>query len=320
MKKYILPLLFFIIAQYVCAQEATERIVPIKFGSMEHWTVRYIKESKLLGGDTKTLYILAPTDTISENEPFDFKRKTVWGISNAYANIMGIAKASLSTQPEKRGNGWCARLDTKLETVKVLGVIDIEVCVAGALFLGSVIEPVKSINDPYSVINVGVPFTGKPTALMLDIKTRVNTECKVVKALGMGKSYIDGHDEPEVYVFLQRRWEDEKGNVYSRRIATAYERFPTTISSWKNKYRIPLTYGDITGQPFYKSYMGLDRGDKNFKVLNSKGKMVQLQEVEWGDGDDTPTHVIVMVAAGCYPAFYGSPGNAIWVDNISWVY
>lgn len=41
---------------------AQERIEPIPFGDMEQWLVRYIKESRLLGGKTKTLYALAPTD------------------------------------------------------------------------------------------------------------------------------------------------------------------------------------------------------------------------------------------------------------------
>ena len=65
MKKIIVCLL-------VClaANMYAERIEPIPFGDMESWTVRYIKESKLLGGKTKTLYALAPTDTIWKNGPY----------------------------------------------------------------------------------------------------------------------------------------------------------------------------------------------------------------------------------------------------------
>ena len=48
-----------------------ETIEPIPFGDMEQWTVRYIKESKLLGGKTKMLYCVAPTDTIRENGPYE---------------------------------------------------------------------------------------------------------------------------------------------------------------------------------------------------------------------------------------------------------
>ncbi len=299
---------------------AQEKIEPIKYGDMEQWAVRHIKESALLGGKTKTLYVLAPTDTINGNTPYEYYKNTIWGISNAYANVAGIAKGANTTQPERRGNGWCARLDTRIETVKVLGMIDIEVCIAGTLFLGAVKEPVRSTNDPYGNIDMGIPFTSRPKAIMLDLKAKVNPEHKVVKALGLKKTTIDGHDEPEVYVFLQKRWEDENGNIYAKRIATARERFATSIPQWKNGYQIPLRYGDISHEPYFKKYMGLFPDGGIFKARNSKGKMETINEVGWAEPGEEPTHVILMVTAGCYPAFYGAPGNALWVDNIKWVY
>ena len=299
---------------------AQEKIVPLKFGNMESWTVRYIKESGLLGGKTKTLYVLAPTDTLYKNKAYDFS-KTIWGISNAYASPAGVDKGANTTQPERRGKGYCARLDTRIETVKVLGFIDIEVCIAGTLFLGDVCEPVKSTNDPYSSINVGIPFTGRPKALLLDLKARVGEEHKVLKATGFSKKkWIEGHDEPEVYVYLQKRWEDEKGNIYAKRVGTARHRFSHSIPDWINGYRLDIAYGDITSEPYFKKYMGLFPDGGQFKARNSKGKMVYIQEVGWAEADEQPTHVILMITAGCYPAFYGYPDNALWVDNIKWVF
>ena len=74
-----------------------ERIEPVPFGDMEQWTVRYIKESKLLGGQTKVLYCLDPTDTIRENGPYTFGQNgNPWSTSNAYANIIGIEKAAVT--------------------------------------------------------------------------------------------------------------------------------------------------------------------------------------------------------------------------------
>lgn len=320
MKKYTLLLLLLVTALHIKAQntEVKEKIVPIKFGNMEQWTTRYIKESKLLGGKTKKLYVLAPTDTLYGNTAYDFS-KTIWGISNAYANVAGIAKAACTTQPEKRGNGTCARLDTKIETVKVLGIVDIQVCIAGTLFLGEVNEPVKSANDPYGSINMGIPFTSRPKALMLDIKAKVNPERKVTKALGLGKSEIEGHDEPEIYIFLQKRWE-ENGRIYAKRVGTARHRFSKSIPEWINDYRVNINYGDISKESYFKKYMGLFPDGGVFKARNSQGKMTNITEVGWADADETPTHVIVMITAGCYPAFYGCPGNAFWVDNIRWVY
>ena len=106
------------------ALQAQEREELLPYGDLESWTVRYIKESRLLGGKTKTLYVVGPTDTIRKNEAYDFS-KTIWGISNAYANVMGVAKGANTTHPERRGNGYCARMDTRIETVKVLGMLDI---------------------------------------------------------------------------------------------------------------------------------------------------------------------------------------------------
>lgn len=301
---------------------AQDRVEPIKWGNMEHWTVRYIKESSLIGGKTKTLYILGPSDTIRTNKNTAYRPmgRTQWGISNAYANVAGIAKGACTTQPEKRGNGMCARLDTRIETVKVIGMINIKVCIAGTLFLGETIEPVRSASDPYGKIDMGIPFTKRPKALQLDLKAKVSDSRKVIKALGTSESVIDGHDEPEVYVYLQKRWEDEEGHIFAKRVGTARVRFDKSIPDWKNGYRIPIHYGDITSRPDFKKYQGLFPDGGQFKARNSKGSMVPITEVGWADEDEQPTHVILMVTAGCYPAFYGTPGNALWVDNIAWVY
>lgn len=300
--------------------DAGDRIVPIRYGDMEHWTVRYIKESSMLGGQTKTLYVLAPTDTIRKNAAYDFSR-TIWGISNAFASPAGIDKGSNTVQPERRGAGHCARLDTRMEAVKVLGGINMELLVQGSLFLGAVVEPVKSTNDPYSSIDVGIHFTGRPKALMLDYKAKVNPEQKILTADGFGKKkWRAGHDEPEVYVYLQKRWEDKKGNIYARRVGTMRYRIDKSTPDWQNNVRLAIHYGDITGEPFFKKYMGLYPDGGQFKARNSKGKMVNVTEVGWAETDEQPTHVVLMITSGCYPVFTGYPGNTLWVDNVRWVY
>lgn len=317
MKKLLLSGVLILIAVVVMAQEKT---VPIKYGDMEHWTVRYIKESRLLGGKTKTLYVPAPTDTLYKNAAFDF-RSTCWGVSNAWAAPMGIDKGVTTTQPEQRGSGTCARLDTRLETVKVLGMIHLEVCIVGTLFWGRNIEPVTNANDPYGAVDMGIPFTEKPKAVILDLKMRINPEQRVLKATGFArKKWIVGHDEPEVYVFLEKRWEDAKGNIYAKRIGTARHRFSQSIPEWHNNYRVDIHYGDITGRADFKKYQGLFPDGGQFKAMNRKGKIVPIQEIGWGSPDETPTHIILVITAGCYPAFHGYPGNAIWVDNVRFLY
>lgn len=116
-----------------CLSIFAERIEPIPFGDMESWAVRYIRESKLLGGKTRTLYALAPTDTIRENGPYTYGQNgNPWATSNAYANIIGIEKAAGTMTPEKREDGGtCCRMDVDLLGVRVMGMIDVQVLVPG---------------------------------------------------------------------------------------------------------------------------------------------------------------------------------------------
>lgn len=297
-----------------------ERIEKMPYGDFETWAVRYIKESKLLGGETKVLYAVAPTDTIRGNVPFVYgKNGNPWSVSNAYAKVAGVEKAAGTTYPEKRGNGWCCRMDSKLLSVVAFKIIDLKVAVAGTIFTGKTQEPVTmaGANDPYAVIDMGVPFTKHPIALMLDYKAIVenSNEITYAKATSRPKKG-EGHDEAEFYIYLQQRWEDEEGNVYARRVGTGYERISQTVPNWVNDHRVPIRWGDISQQPGFKDYEGLNQ--HQFKTRNSKGKMVRIEEV--GYGLNEPTHMIIMLTSGKYEAFVSHEGNTLWVDNVRLVY
>lgn len=299
---------------------AEERIEPVPFGDFETWTVRYIKESRLLGGHTKTLYVPAPTDTIRENIPYQYgQHGSPWTSSNAYAKVAGVEKASCTTYPEKRDNGYCARLDAKLDGVTVFKVIDLKVFVAATLFTGQTLEPVsqKGANDPYGVLDMGVPFTQHPIALLLDYKAIIedSNEITYAKATANPKKK-EGRDCAEFYVYLQHRWEDAEGHIYARRVATAYERIWNTVPEWQNNHRIPIRWGDITMQPDYQDYEGLNKHP--FRAINKAGKLVPIEEV--GYGLEAPTHMIIMLTSGRYEAFVGHEGNTLWVDNVRLVY
>lgn len=316
MKKIVFAMLALMCAGMLHA-ERTEKVA---YGDFEHWTVRYIKESGLIGGKTKTLYIPCKTDTLHENSGFRYGRHgSPWASANAYAKVAGIEKASMSVQPEKRGNGWCARLDCKVDGVTVLGCIDLKVFVAGTLYTGKLNEPVSKAgaNDPYSVVDMGIPFTKHPIALVLDYKAIVenSNEITYAKATAHPKKQT-GHDEAEFYIYLQKRWEDAEGNIHALRVATAYERISQSVPNWQNNHRIPIRWGDISKQPGYKDYEGLNK--HSFRTKNSQGKMVRIQEDGWSN--EEPTHMILMLTAGKYEAFVGHEGNVLWVDNVRLVY
>ena len=297
-----------------------ETIEPLPFGDMEQWTVRYIKESKLLGGKTKMLYCVAPTDTIRVNCPYNYgKMGSPWSSSNVYANVIGIEKAAITVTPEPREEGGtCCRLDVSMLDVQVFGVIDIQVLAAGTLFTGRTIEPITTAKDPYQNIDFGVPFTKRPTALIYDYKAKISDENWVWYAKGMAKpkKHQGIHDEAEAYVYLQHRWEDEKGNVHAVRVGTGYERITKSQPTWVNDHRLPIHYGDITSEPWYQPYMGYN---KNMRTMNSTGKIVPIQEEGW-DATLEPTHIVIMLTAGKCEAFVGQDGNVLWVDNVRLAY
>lgn len=309
-------LLMLAIASMTCF---AEHVVDVPFGDFETWTVRYIKESRLLGGNTRTLYVVAPTDTIWENAPYQYGRfGSPWSMSDAYAVVSGIHKAAGTVQPERRGDGYCARLDVRNLDVVVFKMLNIHVIVAGTIFWGQTIEPVTTAKDPYQNIDFGVPFTERPTALQYDFKCHVSPERWLTRASGLtAPKQIDGHDECETYLLLQQRWEDKDGNIHARRVGTAYERFPVSHPEWENAHRVPVWYGDCTHVPGYQPYMGLTH---RMRAMNSRGEIVPILEDEWAPADTKPTHAILMLTSGCYEAFYGKDGNSLWVDNVKLVY
>ena len=302
---------------------AAERVEMLPYADFNQWVVRYVKQSSILGGKTVVLYAVAPTDTIRKNGPFVYGQKgNVWSTSNAYAKVFGVETGSGTVRPEYRDkdNMYCCRLDTKHETIKVFGTMHI--LAAGSLYTGRLIEPVKSRDDPYQNIDFGVKFTKSPAYLMFDYKVKISPERTVLDAKGSGDpKVIAGHDEAQAYVILQRRWEDANGNIFAERVATGYERFDKDQTEWVSDHRVKLYYGDFTANPLYQKYsksVGLEKDGR--RAMNSKGKIVPVQEVGWAKPGTTPTHLLVNFSSGCYEAYVGHDGNTLWVDNVRLVY
>ena len=138
---------------------AQERVVPIKYGDMEQWVTRKIEESGIIGGKTKLLYELGPTKEINGNIAYVNQGGSPWGNSNVMAKVVGIVKTNTSVYPEKRGNGQCARLETHIESVKVLGLVNITVLASGSMFLGDMKEPITGTKDgeKLSLIHISEP-------------------------------------------------------------------------------------------------------------------------------------------------------------------
>ena len=292
----------------------------LPYGDMDTWRVRQIKESAIIGGETKYIYELAKGDTLKGNVPFTHElSKSIWGTSSTMAVVSGITKSSTTVFPEKRGSGYAARMETKIEKVKALGIINISVLATGSVYLGHTLEPVRDTKNPMAKINMGIPYTDCPESLVFDYKfIQGSNNGQRVKVSGMGSPQeVPGQNCAEVCLILQRRWEDSQGNVYAERVGTAWLRISKSTSGWVNAHAETIHYGDITATSYYKPYMALSKGGADDRhCLNTKGESVPIKELGWAPPGTRPTHIMLNFSSGFGGAYVGSPGAALSIDNV----
>ena len=308
--------------EYLQAEENSgEKLEYLRYGNFDQWLVRNIKESGIIGGNTKTLYHIAPNGTWNNNNAYHGSGGSPWACSNVMAKVSGITKTNVSVYREARaGHGYCAKLYTHLEECKVLGLINIKVLAAGSIYLGQTQEPITNTKNPMSKLNAGIRFSKRPKALVFDYKVHLSGQPNRVKQTGFGSaSTVAGKDMPDCILYLQKRWEDAKGNIYAKRVGTMVKRF-TSNSDWVNNAHFTIHYGDITKQSFYNSAWALTSGSLTKYAKNSKGKMVPVKEVGWGSADDTPTHIVLQFDSSHGGAYIGSVGNTLWIDNVRLAY
>lgn len=288
-----------------------------RYGTLDSWSVRQIKESGLIGGQTKYLYeFYGNRDTTATKEPFTAPEGYLWRTNNVMAVVAGITKTNNTVFPEPRDGGYCARIETHIETVKAIGIINMDVVCQGAFILGTLNEPIKDTKNPMAKVLYGVPFEGRPTALVFDYKADVGHEA--IRGTGFSKLKNLGYpDYPEIAIILQKRWEDEEGNVHALRVGTGIERITENVPDWVDGHRIDVHYGDISSEPFFKDYMGLNNNpERTFHTLNGKGDNVIVSEEGWAAPEEQPNFMIIKFISSCGKAFYGGVGNTLWIDNI----
>ena len=288
------------------------------YGTFDKWCSREVKESSLIGGETKKLYEFYGNygNTFTGKTPYKAPSGYLWRTNNVLAIVAGITKTNNTVFPEKRGNGYCARIETHIEEVKVLGTINMDVVCQGAIMIGALPEPITTTKDPMSKVLYGVPFTGCPKSVQFDYKAEVGNE--VIRGTGFSKLQPMGYkDYAEVTFILQKRWEDEEGNIHALRVATGIKRITRSTENWINGYEVKLHYGDISNESFYKEYMGLKTNPTTaYRAVNSKGKVVVIKEEGWAPQGTKPTHMMLHFITSCGRAFYGGVGNTLWLDNV----
>ena len=296
-----------------------EKVVPLKYGNMDHWIIRNIKESAIIGGNQKTVYAVGPNMTINGNTPYTNKGGSPWGSSNVLAHVSGIYKTNNSVYRDNHEGGYCAKLVTHIEKVKVLGLINIKVLAAGSLFLGDVREPITSTKDGPKAINWGIPFTARPKAVRFDYKTYMPNVAHRIKQTGFSSaSTVAGRDYAIAVLYLQKRHEDAQGNITAKRVGTMVVKYGKSTNGWVQNATYTIHYGDIRHMAGYDAAtMGLRSTDY---ACNSKGKRVPVKEVGWASAGDKPSHLILQFSSSHGGAYIGTPGNTLWIDNVALVY
>ncbi|MCX4334461.1 MAG: PCMD domain-containing protein [Bacteroidales bacterium] len=286
------------------------------YGTFDNWSIRSVKESDIIGGQTKRLYeFYGNQETVHTREPLVKPDCYPWRTNNVLAIVAGVVKTNTTVFPEKRGDGYCARIETHIEEVKALG-INMEVVCQGALLIGDLAEPIRSTRDPMAKVLYGIPFSGRPSALVFDYKADVGHT--VIRGTGFSRlKTLDYVDYPEISIVLQKRWEDESGNVHALRVGTGHIYVTENVDEWCDGYRLEVKYGDITSDPSFKEYMGLNNHpDRAYHTINSKGDNVVVSEDGWADADVQPNFLIIKFLSSCSQAFYGGVGNTLWIDNV----
>ena len=304
-----------ILCLLACLTASAQRYEKVPFGDFNQWAVRYITESKVIGGQEKIVYMLGPTDTIRGNVPYSYKN-TIWSSSNVFAKVVGVVKTSTNVTPDDGPTGKCAKLVSQMVSCKVAGIINVKVMAAGSIYWGQTQEPVSAISNPYAVMTWGIPFTKRPKALVFNYKAKIPNTGKLIRSTTFRATEFDGYDPAEVVLILQNRWEDEDGNIHAKRVGTAMCQVERSTADWIIDRRLPVIYGDARKYKDYKPYMDLITGYKNMYAFNSKGKKKPILEEGWADADCPVTHAILWFASGSCGAFIGALDNVLWVDEV----
>lgn len=292
-----------------------QRVERVPFGDFESWAVRHIKESAIVGGETKTIYAIGPAETIEGNQPYDYSR-TIWASSNAFAKVSGVTKTSVTVEPEDGPSGKCARLSTRFASCKVAGLVDIKVLASGAIYWGKMLEPVTGVKNPYAFMDWGIPFTKRPSALLLDCKAYLPNSGTLTRGTTFSQKEFPGKDPCQIMLILQKRWEDADGNIHALRVGTAFKRITKSSAGWVKDMRVEMIYGNATSDSRFREYMGLLTGRLTLYAINSRGVKKPIIEEGWAEADETPTHAVLQITAGSRGAFIGEIGNTLWIDNI----
>lgn len=311
MKKCFSTVFIFCIFSFVLHSQSYKKIL-LPLADFENWHTRVVRESFVVGGDSCDVFYIAPQARTTAKGKLN--SRTPWASSNVYAEAFGVTKVNVNVFPEKGLTGKCAAIKTSMMTFKVLG-LTLNVVTAGGIYTGSIDEPVKSIDNAYAKIDMGIPFATRPHHLYFDYKSYIQNSGFITRATGFNVRKVAGVDKAQVFVLMQKRWEKD-GKIYAKRVGTA-EMYIDQSTDWVKGHKLKINYGKPASDSIYSERCKLN---SIFYADNAQGKRMVVEELDWAQADEKPTHMILHMTSGWCGLFAGEVGNALYVDNIGFAY
>lgn len=86
---------------------AQPKVEMVPFGDMDQWVDRQIKESGIIGGNTKNVYAIGPTSVVKGDQVYKNMGGSPWATSNVMAKVAGITKTNTSVS--RKTGRWLLR-------------------------------------------------------------------------------------------------------------------------------------------------------------------------------------------------------------------
>ena len=71
---------------------AQPKVEMVPFGDMDQWVDRQIKESGIIGGNTKNVYAIGPTSVVKGDQVYKNMGGSPWATSNVMAKVRVLPK------------------------------------------------------------------------------------------------------------------------------------------------------------------------------------------------------------------------------------
>ena len=220
-------------------------------------------------------------------EPGESQSTTIWGTGNPGGAMID----KIATTPLEIANGNNA---AHLETLDngFIGQIAGTPITAATIYTGKFNADNIDLNNPRAAVELGTPFTGRPSAFTFNYQYTPGAENK-----DRGGNILDEGDQLDIYMFLEIR-QDGK----AKRLATGWFRSGDKVEDMTGK-QVDLIYGAL---------------DSSFpEELLPEDGYVSSDSVDF----ILPTH-ISFLATSSYQGdkFAGAVGSTLIIDDLELVY